>query len=91
MKIFVIVGHNRRLDNVSARAAYSSRAQAEAHLADRERMWFDDDAAIVELEVDREEREPLSPSPLESSADAAGEWDVDARMAEAYGGKQGAR
>jgi len=30
-------------------------------------------------------RLPLQPSPLESSADAAGEWDVDARMAEAYG------
>lgn len=28
------------------------------------------------------EREPLEPSPLESSADAAGEWDIDARMAE---------
>lgn len=31
------------------------------------------------------EREQHKPSPLESSADAAGEWDVDARMAETYG------
>ena len=37
-------------------------------------------------EYEKGERDPLKPSPLESSADAAGEWDVDARMAEAAAG-----
>ena len=34
-------------------------------------------------EYEKGEREQTKPTPLESSADAAGEWDVDARMAEA--------
>lgn len=41
--------------------------------------------AKAAIRPEPEERPTARPSPLESSADAAGEWDVDARMAEAYG------
>ena len=52
--VYVVVGHNRSFDNISARAAYSTRAAADLHLADPKRMWFDDRAVVVELEVDAE-------------------------------------
>lgn len=54
MTVFIIVGDNARLENISARAAYSTREEAEAHLADPERMWFDNRAVIVPLELDAE-------------------------------------
>ena len=54
MTIFVIVGENRSFDNISARAAYSRREDAESHLTDKARMWFDDRAVIVELELDKD-------------------------------------
>lgn len=47
MKVYIVVGHNRLFDNVSARAAYSTREAAE-----RYDPWFDDRHVIVELEVD---------------------------------------
>lgn len=55
MKVYVIVGENRMFHNISARAAYSSREAAEAHLRDVKKMWFDDRAVVVELELDEEE------------------------------------
>ncbi len=56
MKVFVIVGENKMIGNISARAAYSTRKAAEEHLADKiDRMWFDDRAVIVELELDKEQ------------------------------------
>lgn len=54
MKVYVIVGENRQFENVSARAVYSTREKAEAHLTSKELMWFDDRAVIVELTIDRE-------------------------------------
>ena len=51
MNVYVIVGHNRSLENISARAAYTTREAAEAHLASKDCMWFDDRATIVELPV----------------------------------------
>lgn len=54
MTVYVIVGDNRLLQNISARAVYSKREDAEAHLKDAKRMWFDDHAAIIELELDGE-------------------------------------
>lgn len=54
MTIYVIVGENKSFENVSARAAYSTRELAEAHLANPKSMWFDDRAVIVELELDKE-------------------------------------
>ena len=54
MTLFVIIGQNLKLENVSARAVYSKREDAEAHLADKARMWFDDRAVVVELELDKE-------------------------------------
>jgi len=54
MKVYVIVGENKGLENISARAAYSRREDAEAHQNDPTRMWFDDRSAIVELELDGE-------------------------------------
>jgi len=54
MNVYVIVGHSKEFMNISARAVYSTREQAEKHLKDKKRMWFDDSAAIVELEVDKE-------------------------------------
>lgn len=60
MKVYVIVGHwsgFEGVENISARAVYSTRAEAEAHIADPARMWFDDRAAVIELEVDAEAKE----------------------------------
>jgi hypothetical protein len=54
MKVYVIVGVNRLLENTSARAVYSRREDAEAHLLDKKRMWFDDHAVMVEHEIDAE-------------------------------------
>ena len=53
-KVYVIVGENRLIENISARAVYSTREKAQAHLDSKECMWFDDRAVIVELELDRE-------------------------------------
>jgi len=50
--VYVIVGENRTVNNISARAAYSTRDEAERHLTDKNRMWFDDRAVIVELVLD---------------------------------------
>ena len=47
-KVWVIVGWNRQEHNISARAAYSTREDAEQHLKDKDRMWFDDEAAVIE-------------------------------------------
>lgn len=47
--MFVVVGHNRVFDNISARAVYSTREAAEAY-----DDWFDDRWTIVELELDAE-------------------------------------
>ena len=47
MTVYVIVGENRLLSNISARAVYTKREDAEAHLVSKERMWFDDHAAII--------------------------------------------
>lgn len=69
MTVYVIVGHNKKCDNVSARAAYSTRAEAEAHLVDPTRMWFDDRAVIVELEVDQEVRASVSVRTLDGPLD----------------------
>ena len=52
MKVYVIVGRNCLLENTEARAVYSRREDAEAHLLDKKRMRFDDYAAIFEHEVD---------------------------------------
>ena len=52
MKVYVIVGENLDLENVSARAVYSKLEDAEAHLRSKELMWFDGRAAIVEHELD---------------------------------------
>lgn len=54
MKIFVIIGENQAVNNISARAAYSTREAAERHLQSKSAMWFDDRAVIVELELDKE-------------------------------------
>ena len=54
MTVYIIVGENRTLENVSARAVYSTRAAAEQHLGDPDRMWFDDRAVIVALDIDKE-------------------------------------
>ena len=51
-KVYVIVGENEKFNNISARAAYTRREDAEAHLLDKERMWFDDQAVVIELELD---------------------------------------
>jgi len=51
MKIFVIVGENKSIGNISARAAYVTLEAAEEHLASPQKMWFDDRAEIVELEL----------------------------------------
>lgn len=53
MILYVIVGKNRLLNNISARAVYSKREYAENHLKDPNCMWFDDEAVIVELELDK--------------------------------------
>jgi len=69
MKIYIIVGENISLQNVSARAAYSTRAAADAHIADENRMWFDDRAVVVELELDAEHNErELASSVLDAVA-----------------------
>jgi hypothetical protein len=47
--IYVVVGENKMLNNISARGAYSTREAAERHVRDD---WFDDRATIVELELD---------------------------------------
>jgi hypothetical protein len=52
MTVYVIIGRNEMFNNVSARAAYSTREAAEAHLLSDDKMWFDDAAVIVELELD---------------------------------------
>lgn len=54
MKVYVIVGHNDVLNNTSARAVFTLRAEAEAYVADPKRNWFDSRTAIVELELDKE-------------------------------------
>jgi hypothetical protein len=54
MKVFVIVGENRKMSNISARAAYSTRELADRHISSKEAMWFDDRAEVIELEVDAE-------------------------------------
>lgn len=54
MIVYAVVGENRGVNNVSARAVYSRREDADAHLADDARMWFDDRAVVIELEVDKE-------------------------------------
>jgi hypothetical protein len=54
MKVYIVVGENRNVNNISARAAYSTQPLAEAHLADPQRMYFDDRAVIVPLEIDVE-------------------------------------
>lgn len=55
MKIFVIVGHNRELNNTSARAAFRHRSDAEAWIKDPERNFFDDLTVIVELDLEGRE------------------------------------
>ena len=55
MKIYVVVGHNGLFNNTSARAVYSRREDAEQFDA-----WFDDQTAIVELELDGELAEAQS-------------------------------
>ena len=52
-EIFVIVGENQMLNNISARAAYSTKERAEAHLSSKEAMWFDERSTIVKLELDK--------------------------------------
>lgn len=52
MTVFVIVGENTKFNNISARAVYSTREAAENHLKDKDCMWFDERAVIVELELD---------------------------------------
>jgi hypothetical protein len=54
MKVYVIVGENTLVNNISARAAYSRRRDAEDHLEDKKRMWFDERAVVIELELDEE-------------------------------------
>jgi hypothetical protein len=49
MKIYIIVGENKKLSNISARAAYSTREAAELY-----NNWFDDRITIVELDLDAE-------------------------------------
>jgi hypothetical protein len=51
--VFGIVGENRTFNNISARAVYSCREDAEAHLRDPERMWFDDRAVVIPLMLDK--------------------------------------
>ncbi len=48
-KVCVVIGENKTFNNISARAAYSTREAAEKF--DR---WFDDRVQIVELELDAE-------------------------------------
>ena len=52
--VFVIVGRSDRFENISARAVYTTRAAAEQHLVDPQRMWFDDAAVIVALMLNDE-------------------------------------
>ena len=54
MQIYVIVGHNQELENISARAAFTDRTEAEAYIKDPKRNWFDDRSVIVPLELDTE-------------------------------------
>lgn len=54
MTVYVIVGANEAFENISARAVYSTREKADAHIKDAKRMWFDDRAVVVELVVDVE-------------------------------------
>jgi len=54
MMVYVIVGESRSLGNISARAAYTTEEAACAHVNDDERMWFDDRAVVVPLELDKE-------------------------------------
>ena len=51
--VYVIVGENQLLQTISARAVYTRREDAESHLRDPERMWFDNRATIVALVVDK--------------------------------------
>lgn len=51
--VYVIVGENKAMNNISARAVYSTRELAQAHLDSEASMWFDDRAVIVELTIDK--------------------------------------
>ena len=51
MKVFVIVGENEMMQNISARAVYDSLEKAKAHLNDKDKMYYDDRAVIIELEL----------------------------------------
>ncbi len=54
MKVFVIVGENDVLNNISAGAAFTTKEEAERYVADPKRNWFYSRTAIVELELDKE-------------------------------------
>ena len=52
--VYVVVYANHLINNTSAGTVYSNRKDAEQHLSDKERMWFSDEAEIVELVLDKE-------------------------------------
>jgi len=52
--VYVVVGRNKQLDNVSARAVYSRKPDAFAHVANVKERWAEEEAAVVELVVDQD-------------------------------------
>ena len=52
MKVYVVVGYNRTLNNASARVAFSKREDAQRWMDHTVSNWFDDKSKIIELELD---------------------------------------
>lgn len=53
MRIYVVVGENRRLANISARAAFTTKEKAQDWIDNPKENWFNDVCAIVELELEQ--------------------------------------
>jgi hypothetical protein len=54
MKVYVVVGHNKTFNNISARAVFTDRETASKWVLDPEKNWFDDETRIVPLELDED-------------------------------------
>lgn len=54
MKVYVVIGENRRMHNISAHAAFTTRTAAEKWAKDPKENWLSDRWAINEVELDLE-------------------------------------